>query len=77
MLREYMVDFYKKMYLSVNSLDLNAYEDLGAILEQTTVRTGICISERLCINAETPVLLEIGRFVKNCSLHTCMSKAVE
>ena len=68
MLREDLVDFYEKRYHSVNSLDLNAYEDLGAILEQrvqqkmTTVRAGIRISERLCTNAETPVLLEIVRF---------------
>ena len=44
LLREDLVDFLKKTGHSVNSSDLNAYEDLGAILEQivhqkmTTVR---------------------------------------
>ena len=31
--REDLVDLYNKGYHSANSLDLNAYEDLGAILD--------------------------------------------
>jgi len=42
-----------------------------------TVRAGTCISERLCTNAETPVLIEIDRFWRKRSPHICSSRAVK